>query len=815
MKISYNWLKDYINIEIPASELAKYLTEIGLEVGKVEHFQSIKGGLEGLYIGQVLTCKKHTNADKLSVTTVDIGNGKVLPIVCGAPNVAEGQKVVVATVGTILYKGDEQFEIKKAKIRGEESEGMICAEDEIGIGESHAGIIVLPDDVKVGMLAKEYFDVYEDWVIEVDITPNRQDAFSHFGVARDLFAYFLVNSEQKIKLSLPNVDQYKQDRNNINIDVEIKNSDACPRYSGVTMSGIKVGETPKWMQNRLKAIGLKPINNIVDITNYVLFEIGHPLHAFDANKIDGNKIIVDTVQQGTEFICLDGKKLSLTEQDLMICNSNHTPMCMGGIMGGIESGINEKTSNIFIESAFFNPVWVRKSAKRHQINSDSSFRFERGVDINSGIWALKRAAMLIKQYAGGSVSSEIKDIYNQPIDFYEIELSCKQLRKIAGFEISTEKVEKILNALEIKIIYKSETTFKLQVPTYRFDVRTQADVIEDILRIYGYNNVPMNEMFAPVTFYQQTTEIEKYRQKVSSFLISNGFYETMSFSCVSSDLFEKFDFISQSNAVILQNPLSKNLDTMRQSLVFGALDSVARNVNNQNPNIKFFEFGSTYFKKHNNQSFNGKYIQNYLISLTLTGLKQPNNWLVESKNNDFYTLKTYSESILKLLGIDLKSIKIEPISNSMYKYGLNYIIDNKQVMIIGCLSKNLIKYYDIEQEVYYGEIDWQLLNEKSNTKKFYKEIVKYPFVKRDLSMLLENSVIYSTIENVGYNTDKRIKDIVIFDVYEGKNLPENKKSYALSYYIQDDTKTLADTDIDSIMSKLIKNYQKIGIEIRM
>jgi len=814
MKISYNWLKDYINIDIPAIELAKYLTEIGLEVAKVEHYQSIKGGLEGLVIGKVLTCKKHSNADKLSVTTVDIGNGKVLPIVCGAPNVAEGQKVVVATVGTILYKGDEQFEIKKAKIRGEESEGMICAEDEIGIGNSHDGIIVLPDNVEVGTAAKEYFDVYEDWVIEVDITPNRQDAFSHYGVARDLFAYFSVNSNKNYKLSLPNVDDYKQDNSNLNIDVEVKNTNACPRYSGVTMCNVKVTETPQWMQNRLKAIGLKPINNVVDITNYVLFEIGHPLHAFDASKVEGNKIVVETVKEGTEFVCLDGKKIVLTEQDLMICNANNTPMCMGGIMGGLDSGISYATNQIFIESAFFNPVWIRKSAKRHQISSDSSFRFERGVDINSGIWALKRAALLIKEFAGATISSEIKDVYSQPIDYYDVELQISQLRKIAGFEISSEKIENILRALEIKIVEKNENFYKLQVPTYRYDVRSQADVIEDILRIYGYNNLPMNEIFSPATFNQQTTKIEKYRQKVSSFLTSNGFYEIMSFSCVSSDLFDKFDFLNKESAIILQNPLSKNLDTMRQTLVFGALDAVARNINNQNPNLKFFEFGSSYFKNHNDKQFEGKYTQNYLISLTITGLRQPNNWLVAEKNSDFYTLKTFAENVVKLLGIDIKNLKVEPTSNSMFKYGLNYLIDNKQIMSIGCLSKNLTKFFDIEQEVFYGEIDLQMLNEKANTQKIFKEIVKYPFVKRDLSMLLDNSVNFAIIEQIGYKADKRIKDIVIFDVYEGKNLPENKKSYALSYFIQDETKTLTDKDIDAIMTKLISNYEKIGVEIR-
>lgn len=814
MKISLNWLKDYIDVDLTAHEIAKYLTEIGLEVGKVEKYESIKGGLEGLVIGKVLTCEKHPNADKLYKTTVDIGNGQILPIVCGAPNVAVGQKVIVATVGTKLYKGEQEWEIKKTKIRGEVSEGMICAEDEIGLGDSHDGIMVLPDDVAVGTLAKDYFDVYEDWILEVDITPNRQDAFSHYGVARDLYAYLKVNTTIPCKLKLPEINEYKKDDNALFIDVEVRDKQGCPRYSGVTMTNVKIKPSPKWMQNRLKAIGLKPINNVVDITNYVLHEIGHPLHAFDAYKIAGNKIIVSTVNEGTPFILLDGSEIKLTANDLMICDGELKPMCMGGIMGGLESGINEQTTAVFIESAFFDTVRIRKSSKYHQLNTDSSFRFERGVDPNSGIWALKRCALLIKQYADAKISSDIVDVYPQKINNFRIFLTYAQLNKIAGFTIDFSKLSQILEVLEIKVLEKNSEGMFLEVPTYRFDVRTEIDVIEDILRIYGYNNIPQPQIFAPQVFNQPQNKSEKYKEKLSNFLTAQGFFEIMTFSLYSSDLFQYFDFIDEKTSVKLLNPLSKLLDTMRQTLVFGALDTIRRNIYNQNSDIKTFEFGSTYFKNPDATKFDDKYTQNYVISLAITGLRQKNNWIVPEKNADFFTLKTFVEAIFYLLNVDLRKIITKQTSKTLYNFGIEYYHDGKLIAHAGLLTHKLLKYYDIHQEVYYAEIDCQLLYAIANDKKVFQEYTRFPRVKRDLSMILSKNIQYSDIEKIALQTDSRIIALNIFDVYEGQNIGAGNKSYAISYYIQDTTHTLTDDEIDEIMNKLINNYEKIGIKIR-
>lgn len=815
MKISYNWLKDYLNIDLPAAQVAAHLTELGLEVGKTEFYQSVKGGLEGLVIGHVLTCKKHENSDHLNVTTVDVGSGTILPIVCGAANVAAGQKVIVATVGTVLYDSDEPWEIKKAKIRGEVSEGMICAEDEIGLGHSHEGIMVLPDTAVVGTKAKDFFDVYEDYVFEVDITPNRQDAFSHFGVARDLWAFLTLHSNLKLELNLPKVDDFKQDDDILNIDIEILNNEACPRYSGVTLTGLQIQQSPVWMQNRLKAIGLKPINNLVDVTNYVLLEIGHPLHAFDADKIAGNKIVVTTVKQDTKFVALDERELKLTTEDLMICDANHTPMCMGGVMGGLESAINAGTSKVFIESAFFNPVWIRKSAKRHQMSSDSSYRFERGVDPNNGIWALKRAALLMKEMGGGKVSSSIKDVYPHPINNFKVELTFKQLRKIAGFDIDLVMLEKILELLEIKILNTTNELLLVEVPTYRYEVRSECDVIEDVLRIYGYNNLPMSEFFAPVSFVQEQNKTEVNRIKVSDFLTSNGFYETMSFSLVDGEIYDKLEGFDKNASITLQNPLSKKLDTMRQSLIFGALDAVARNINFQNSSLKLFEFGSVYHNT-NAQIFEHKYVQKYILSLTVTGLKNQPNWITTAKESDFYTLKSYAESVLKLLNVNKGSLKISETDDAPFKYGLEYKINGKILLKIGAVNRKTLKYFDIEQDVFFAEIDWHMLNEISDTTKFFTEMVKFQKVKRDLSMFIDSNVKYSEIEQIALQSDKLIKEVNIFDVYEGKNIPTGKKSYAISFYLLDETKTLTDEEIEQVVNKLIKNYkEKVGAEIRM
>ncbi len=814
MKISYNWLKDYLNIDLPAEELSAILTEIGLEVSKVEQYEAVKGGLKGLVIGKVLTCEKHPNADKLSVTTVDVG-GKVLPIVCGAPNVAAGQKVVVATVGTVLYDGDDEFKIKKSKIRGEVSEGMICAEDEIGLGDDHDGIMVLPENVEAGTPAADYFKIYRDTVFEIDLTPNRPDAISHFGVARDLYAYLKLNTDLDIELKLPDVSDFKVDNNNRKIDVEVKNTEACPRYTGLTVSNLTVKESPEWMQNRLKAIGLKPINNIVDITNYVLHEIGHPLHAFDADKVEGDKVVVSTVKPGTKFTTLDEQEINLHENDLMICDANLTPLCIGGVMGGLNSGIKDETKNIFIESAFFNPVWVRKTAKRHGISTDSSYRFERGVDPNNCLWTLKRTALLVKELADGEISSNIVDIYPEKIENFDVELSYAQLEKIIGFDIDKNIVKNILQLLEIQIVSEDDKGLKLKVPTYRFEVRREADVIEEIIRIYGYNRIPLSESLTTTILVQERCINEKMKDTIAHLLTARGFYEIMSFSLLNSEIYEQIADFDINKAISLENPLSKDLEIMRKSLIFGALTAVQRNVNNQNPDVKFYEFGSAYFKTQKSD-FNEKYIQKYRLSLTISGLKNKVNWKDGEIASDFYTLKGYAEAVLKALGFERKLLKIKQIATEVYKYGLEYYYENKPVMIVGAVSRKMLKFYDISQDVFFAEIEWGDLLEKIPQQKQFKDIVRFNKVKRDLALLIDKNISYEQIEKVAFDTDKKIlKEVNIFDVYEGKNIPEGKKSYAISFVLQDETKTLTDKVIDKLMKKLIYNYEnKIGAVVR-
>ncbi len=629
MKISYNWIKDYLNLNMPAEELSEILTEIGLEVSKVEKYESVKGGLEGLVVGKVLTCEKLLNSDKLSITTVNIGE-KVLPIVCGAPNVAANQKVVVATVGSTLYGSGESFKIKKSKIRGELSEGMICAEDEIGVGKNHDGIIVLDPNAEIGAKAIDYFDVYVDTIFEIDLTPNRPDAISHYGVARDLYAYLKINTDLDLELTPPEIKSFVQNSTDLDIEIEVKNKQACPRYSGALITDIKVEEASYTIKNRLEAIGVKTINNIVDITNYVLHETGHPLHAFDATKIEGNKIVVTTLKEGTKFLSLDETELELRDKDLMICDADLNPMCIGGIIGGFDSGVKEETKSIFLESAFFDPVWVRKTAKYHGLNTDASYRFERGVDPNNGVFALKRAVCLMQEFAGAKISSNIKDIYPDKISNFNIKLSFEQLNKIAGFELDKELVKRILDVLEIKVIKEDDKNLHLEVPTYRFEVRQEADIIEEIIRIYGYNKIPLPEKINTTILVQEKNISEIQKQKVAHFLTANGFYEIMTFSLLNGEIYEKLKGFEKNTAVVMKNPLSKELDTMRQSLVFGALDTVKRNINNQNSDLKLYEFGSTYFKTKA-EKFDDKYLQLNRLSLTLTGLKNKVNWKTESK----------------------------------------------------------------------------------------------------------------------------------------------------------------------------------------
>ncbi len=814
MKISYNWLKDYINIDLQPDELSAVLTEIGLEVSKVEKYESIQGGLEGLVIGKVLTCKKHPDADKLSITTVDIGN-TILPIVCGAPNVTENQKVVVATVGTTLYNADEPWVIKKSKIRGETSEGMICAEDEIGLGDSHEGIMVLDENAEIGTKAKDYFKIYTDTIFEIDLTPNRPDAISHFGVARDLYAYLSINSDLKLELKKPNISDFKVDNNKLDIDVIVENIEACPRYTGLTIRGLKIAESPEWLKNRLKAIGNKPINNVVDITNYVLHEIGHPLHAFDAEKINGNKIIISTLEEGTKFKTLDEQEITLKNTDLMICGSQKQPMCIGGVFGGFDSGVKESTKSVFLESAFFNPVWIRKSAKYHTLSTDASYRFERGVDPNGCIWTLKRAAMLIKEIAGGEISSEIKDFYPEKINNFEVELTFNQLNKYTGIEIPKDLLKKILKVLEIEIISEDDKKILLSVPTYRFELRREADVIEDIIRIYGYNKIPIPETLNTTILNQETNISETKKLSVGHLLTAQGFYEIMSFSLLNEDILSKTEAFESNSYVRMQNPLSKELEIMRQSLVFGALDAIQRNLNNQNYDLKLFEFGSCYFKT-DAEKFDDKYQQLYRLSLSFTGLKNKINWKTNSEKSDFFTLKSYINSVLISLGFDIEKFTKNEFSDNIYKYGIEYKLGKSSIVKFGAISRKVLKIYDIEQDVFFAEIEWGFLMNILPKPAQFKEIIKFPKVKRDLALLIDKSVKYSDIEKLAYSVDKQlIKEVSIFDNYQGDKLPEGKKSYAISFWLQSDDKTLDEKQINKIMDKLIYNFQnKLGAEIR-
>ena len=816
MKISYNWLKDYINIDLPPKEVADILTAIGLEIKKVEKYESVKGGLEGLVVGKVLTCEKHPQADKLSLTTVDIG-GKVLPIVCGAPNVAEGQKVVVAPVGVTIYPIEgEPIKMKKAKIRGAVSEGMIVAEDEIGVGTNHDGIIVLDDNAEVGKPAKEYFDIYEDWIFEIDLTPNRQDAMSHFGVARDLYVYLKTNTDLDVELKLPDISDFQIDNEDLTIPVQVNKPEAAPRYSGITFTNLEVKESPKWLQNRLKAIGQKPINNVVDITNYVLHEIGHPLHAFDADKIKGKKVVVDTVENGTEFTLLDGKTIELTDKDLMICDAEHTPMCIGGVMGGLNTGVKEETKNVFLESAFFNPVWIRKTAKRYGISTDASYRFERGVDINGTLWALKRAATLIKKYAGGKISSQIQDFYPNPIDAFDTELSYSQLDKLVGIKLNRYLVKNILEDLEIAIVEETDEKLKLKVPTYRYDVRREADVIEEIIRIYGYNNFPESKKLKVELFYQEEDPTFKYQYQITDYLVGRGFTEIMSLSLTKEDYYQGLTTYSPDKLVRLYNPLSKDLAVMRQTMLFGGLEAIIRNINNQNPNLSLFEFGKIYYVQNPQASGVEKYAEKSRLALWSTGFTSEENWITKPTKADYFYLKSELEGIFKKLGFNIDDFKTQTVENELFNYATEYKLNDKTIAILGSVNIKILRNFEIEQEVFFAEIDFDRILELIPPTPQFKAIPKYPKVRRDLSMLLDKNIPFQKVKEVVQSVNKGlIKEVNIFDVYESDKLPEGKKSYAISIIMQSENKTLKDKEIDKLIKKIIYNLEnKLGAQIR-
>ena len=820
MNISYNWLKDYLDFDLQPDEVAAALTSIGLETGGVEEVQTIKGGLEGLVIGEVLTCEEHPNSDHLHITTVNVGGAEPLQIVCGAPNVAAGQKVVVAVNGTKLYDGDECFTIKRSKIRGVESNGMICAEDEIGIGTDHAGIIVLPADAVVGTPAKEYYNVKSDYVLEVDITPNRVDATSHFGVARDLAAYLKQNGKPA-NLKRPSVDAFKIDGEVPAIEVVVENKEACLRYSGITIKNVTVKESPEWLQNRLKVIGLRPINNVVDITNYILHGVGQPLHSFDADKIKGNKVVVRSATEGAKFVTLDGVERTLTDRDLMICNVEE-PMCIAGVFGGLDSGVTEQTKNVFLESATFHPTWIRKTARRFGLNTDASFRYERGLDPNQTVEVMKRAALLIQEVAGGTITGAIQDIYPVPVAPYRVELTYDKVNTLIGKVIPVETVKSILESLEMKIVSETAEGLVIDVPVYRIDVQRDVDVIEDILRIYGYNNVEFSDNVKSNLSYQTPTDRSyKLQNLISEQLCGCGFNEILNNSLTRSAYYDNLSTYPVSHCVMLMNPLSADLNCMRQTLLFGGLESVEHNAKRKNGNIRFFEFGNCYdynidHKKEGETL--AEFSEDYRLGLWVSGSRVDNNWAHPNEKSSVYELKAYVENILVRLGVNLQKVIFGNLANDIYSAGLSITTSSgRQLGTMGIVSPKICKELDIETDVYYAELSWTLLmKEIKKSKVTFSEISKFPAVKRDLALLLEKNVQFAEIEKIATESERKLlKDVALFDVYEGKNLPAGKKSYAVSFYLQDEGKTLNDKQIDAIMKKIQTNLeQKLGAQLR-
>ena len=940
MNISYNWLKEYVNFDLTPDETAAALTSIGLETGGVEEVQTIKGGLEGLVIGEVLTCTEHPNSDHLHITTVNLGDGEPVQIVCGAPNVAAGQKVVVATLGTKLYDGDECFTIKKSKIRGVESTGMICAEDEIGIGTDHAGIIVLPENAVPGTLAKDYYNIKSDYVLEVDITPNRADACSHYGVARDLYAYLIQNGKQAT-LQRPSVDGFKVENHDLNIEVKVENSEACPHYAGVTVKGVTVKESPEWLQNKLRLIGVRPINNVVDITNYIVHAFGQPLHCFDAGKIKGNEVIVKTMPEGTPFVTLDEVERKLNERDLMICNKEEamciagvfggldsgsteattdvfcphyagvtvkgvtvkespewlqnklrligvrpinnvvditnyivhafgqplhcfdagkikgnevivktmpegTPfvtldeverklnerdlmicnkeeaMCIAGVFGGLDSGSTEATTDVFIESAYFHPTWVRKTARRHGLNTDASFRFERGIDPNSVIYCLKLAALMVKELAGGTISSEIKDVFTTPAPDFIVDLAYEKVHSLVGKVIPVETIKSIVTSLEMKITNETAKGLTLAVPPYRVDVQRDCDVIEDILRIYGYNNVEIpTTLNSSLTTKGEHDKSNKLQNLIAEQLVGCGFNEILNNSLTRAAYYDGMETYPSNHLVMLLNPLSADLNAMRQTLLFGGLESIAHNANRKNADLKFFEFGNCYHfdaDKKNEEKVLAPYSEDYHLGLWVTGKKVSNSWAHADENSSVYELKAYVENILKRLGLDLHNLVVGNLTDDIFAAALSINTKGgKRLASFGIVTKKLLKAFDIDNEVYFADLNWkELMKAIRSVKISYKEISKFPAVKRDLALLLDKNVQFAEIEKIAYETEKKLlKEVELFDVYEGKNLEAGKKSYAVSFLLQDESQTLNDKMIDKIMSKLVKNLEdKLGAKLR-
>ena len=820
MNISYKWLKEYVDFDLTPQHVAEALTSCGLEVGGLEEVQTIRGGLKGLYVGKVLTCEPHPNSDHLHITTVDLGKGEPQQIVCGAHNVAANQKVIVADLGCVLYDGDKEFVIKRSKLRGVESLGMICSEDEIGVGTSHDGIIVLPEDAPIGMPAAEYYNLESDWVIEVDITANRSDALSHYGVARDLYAWLKQNNYQT-ELHKPNCDAFEVDNESLTIDVEVKNTEACKRYACVSITNCEVKESPEWLQNKLKIVGIRPINNIVDITNYIMMAYGQPMHCFDADMVAGHKIVVTTQPEGTKFITLDGEEHSLSERDLSICNANEA-MCIAGIFGGKGSGTYENTRNIVLESAYFHPTWIRKSARRHGLSTDASYRFERGIDPNGQVYALKQAAILCKELAGGQVSMQIKDVYPDPIEGSKVVLTYDYVNSLIGKEIGKDTIKSIVTSLDMKIEAENENQIEILVPAYRVDVKRPCDVVEDILRIYGYNNVEIPlQLKGTLTIPTDEDRNRKYINLISEQLVGGGFNEILNNSLTKVSYYKDLNRYTEETTVKILNPLSADLGVMRQTLLFGGLESIVRNANRKNSNLRFFEFGNCYHydeSKKEADKLIKAYTQDQHLGLWVTGKRVENSWAHPNEDASFYELKAYVENILVRLGLSLQAVTLVKGENNIFEDSISIVTKAGKIIVeLGVVAYKLTKNMGITNEVFFADIYWD--NLLKAVKKYvveYKEISKYPAVSRDLALLVDKTVEFEQIKEIAYSTEKKLlKAVELFDVYEGKNLPEGKKSYAVNFILQDEQKTLNDKQIDSIMKKLIDNLSKrLNAELR-
>lgn len=824
MNISYKWLKEYVDFDLGAEQVAEALTSIGLEVGSVEEVQAIKGGLQGLVVAEVLTCEPHPNSDHMHVCSVNIGAEEPVQIVCGAANVAQGQKVIVATLGTKLYDGEECFTIKRSKLRGIESLGMICAEDEIGIGTSHDGIIVLPQEAKVGTPAAEYYGIESDWVIEVDITPNRADACSHYGVARDLYAW-LVRNGHKTALHRTDVSSFAADNNDLDIDIVVENAEACPRYCGVTVKGCEVKESPEWLQTKLRTIGVRPINNVVDVTNYVMFAYGQPLHCFDADMIEGKKVVVKTMPEGTPFVTLDGVEHKLSERDLAICNAN-APMCIAGVFGGKGSGTYETTKDVLLESAYFNPTWIRKSARRHGLNTDASFRFERGIDPDLQVYALKVAALMVKELAGGTVSMDIKDIEAPGLaKNFAVDLEYKYAYDLIGKTIPAEVIKEIVTSLDMKITAETESGISLSVPAYRVDVQRPCDVVEDILRIYGYNNVEIpTAVKSSLTIKGEVDRSNKLQNLVSEQLVGEGFREILNNSLTKEAYYNDLTAYPKDRAVKLLNPLSSDLNVLRQTLLFGGLESIAHNANRKNANLRFFEFGNCYYKnpatteEQKAADTLAAYSEDLHLGLWLTGKRVEASWAHPEEPSSVYELKAYVGHILTRLGAPVGKLKQQAGANDIFAKSLALVDNNGTVVLeFGLVKKALTAAFDISAEVYFADINWTLLMKK--TKKHsvnFTEISKFPAVSRDLALLVDKSVEFARIEQIAFAADRKfLKKVTLFDVYEGKNLEVGKKSYAVNFLLQDDTKTMNDKQTDAVMAKIIASLEKqLGAKLR-